>query len=221
MVRLNERLAFTLYHVLIVSALLVFFPFHQVWGQACVPPPNDLVSWWPGDGNAEDIASDHHGTLQNGTTFAAGQVDQAFSFDGVDDYVAVPDDPSLRAINAVTIDFWANFNKVPRGGTFADNLNLINKVDDYYVMWRADLNLLQISLTDACDGLHHLDANVSLPSLQPGEWHHYAVVAVDGGATGPEFHIYFDGVEQPYVPGSPPGHAIDIQKKIRASGYGP
>ena len=47
-----------------------------------ISPPAGLVSWWPGDGNANDIVGDNHGTLENGATFATGKVNQAFSFDG-------------------------------------------------------------------------------------------------------------------------------------------
>src|ERR1051326_1464477 len=38
----------------------------------CVPPPTGLVSWWPGDGNADDIVRGNNGALQNGATFTAG-----------------------------------------------------------------------------------------------------------------------------------------------------
>jgi hypothetical protein len=41
-----------------------------------------LISWWPGDNTAIDIQSGNNGTLQNGATFASGEVGQAFSFDG-------------------------------------------------------------------------------------------------------------------------------------------
>jgi hypothetical protein len=60
----------------------------------CTPPPTNIVSWWSGDGNANDIAGVNHGALQNGVTFAPGKVGQAFSFDGIDDFVSVPDAPS-------------------------------------------------------------------------------------------------------------------------------
>lgn len=53
----------------------------------CVSPPPGIVSWWSGDGNANDILGTHHGTPQNGATFAPGIVGQAFSLDGVDDHV--------------------------------------------------------------------------------------------------------------------------------------
>jgi plastocyanin/peroxiredoxin len=46
------------------------------------------VSWWPGNGNA--IVDGRHGALLGGATFAEGIVGQAFSLDGVDDYLAIP-----------------------------------------------------------------------------------------------------------------------------------
>jgi Concanavalin A-like lectin/glucanases superfamily len=72
----------------------------------CVKPPSGLVSWWPGDGDASDITSGNSGTLQNGATFAPGMVSQAFSFDGVDDYVEVPHDASLDIGTGFTFDAW-------------------------------------------------------------------------------------------------------------------
>ncbi|MHB8519338.1 MAG: LamG-like jellyroll fold domain-containing protein [Limisphaerales bacterium] len=59
-------------------------------------PPSGIVAWWPGEGNANDIIGGHNGTLLNGSTFTAGEVGQAFSFDGVQGGVVVPDSPSLN-----------------------------------------------------------------------------------------------------------------------------
>ena len=39
----------------IVCLGLLVFP-GGVSAQTCTPPPSGLVSWWPGDGNADDIA---------------------------------------------------------------------------------------------------------------------------------------------------------------------
>jgi hypothetical protein len=68
------------------------------WGKCkpCLTPPAGMVSWWTGDGNADDVIGTNHGTLQNGATYAAGMVDQAFSFDGVDDYVEIPHSDTLN-----------------------------------------------------------------------------------------------------------------------------
>ena len=50
-----------------------------VIGPVCAVPFG-LVSWWPGDGNANDVVSGNNGALQNGASFGAGEVGQAFSF---------------------------------------------------------------------------------------------------------------------------------------------
>ncbi len=63
--------------------------------RSCVPPPANMISWWPGDGNPNDIQNGNNGTLQGGTTYAAGRVGQAFSLDAsTDSGVIVPSTPS-------------------------------------------------------------------------------------------------------------------------------
>jgi parallel beta-helix repeat protein len=47
------------------------------------------VSWFKAENNANDSVGGVNGTLQNGATYAAGKVGQAFSFDGVDDRVVL------------------------------------------------------------------------------------------------------------------------------------
>lgn len=87
--------------------LLVFTVVGNVAAQTCVQPPTGLVSWWDGDGNANDIWDGNDGTLQNGATFAAGMVGQAFSFDGVDDEVEIPDNDTLDiSTHDLTYSLW-------------------------------------------------------------------------------------------------------------------
>jgi hypothetical protein len=64
----------------------------------CVVPPPGLLAWWGGDGDATDLRGGNDGALQGGAGFAAGNVGQAFSLDGVDDYVAIPDSPTLTTL---------------------------------------------------------------------------------------------------------------------------
>ncbi len=73
----------------------------------CSPAPSGLVDWWPGEGNANDIVGTNNGTLVGGVSYAAGEVGQAFSFDGTSGYVAIPDSPSLDSlITNITIELW-------------------------------------------------------------------------------------------------------------------
>jgi subtilisin-like proprotein convertase family protein len=72
----------------------------------CVAPPADMVSWWPGDGNANDIRGLNDGAFQGTATFAAAEVGQGFSLNGTTDYVEIPDSPSLDITGQITIDAW-------------------------------------------------------------------------------------------------------------------
>src|SRR5438132_1222 len=61
----------------------------------CDSAPAGMVSWWKAEGNANDSQGDNNGTI-GGATFAPGEVGQAFSFDGVDDYVDAGNPASLN-----------------------------------------------------------------------------------------------------------------------------
>jgi len=88
------------------TLLALLIPVSFAAANTCVEPPSGLVSWWPGDGHADDIAGGNHGTRRNGATFANGMVEQAFRFDGVDDFVSVPHSASQNIREALTIDAW-------------------------------------------------------------------------------------------------------------------
>jgi hypothetical protein len=98
------------------------------------------VSFWPGDGHANDTVGENHGTLTNGATFAPGLVNQAFSFDGSDDYVVVPapGSPSLEITDAITIQAWIYPTEIKRqhivrktGSAFEAPYDLFLSADNY------------------------------------------------------------------------------------------
>ena len=79
----------------------------------CTPPVSGLISWWKGNGDANDSYGSNNGTLMNGATFAPGKVGQAFSFDGTNQYVVTPDSPSLDLSSQFTLQAWINPLSVP------------------------------------------------------------------------------------------------------------
>ncbi len=88
--------------------LLVAHASERARAQTCTSPASGIISWFPGDGNADDIQGDNNGTLQNGATFGAGEVDQAFNFNGVNQYVHVGG--SLPITGSRTITAWVFAN---------------------------------------------------------------------------------------------------------------
>ena len=72
----------------------------------CVAPPDGLVGWWPGNGNAQDLITGNDGLLKGGTSFEPGKVSQAFRFNGIDSSVDILQTASLNLTNQVSIEFW-------------------------------------------------------------------------------------------------------------------
>lgn len=78
-------------------------------GPGAVPAPAGLVSWWPGDGNANDIVDGNNATLHGNTAFTQGMVGQSFIQNAYNDFISVPgdDNANLNITGDVTIDLWA------------------------------------------------------------------------------------------------------------------
>ncbi len=83
-----------------------------VWGTGTCPDPNAVAHWKLDEtsGNtAYDSAGDNDGMLYGGPIWDPnGFIDGALDFDGVDDYVEVPDTSSLSNIANITISVWIN-----------------------------------------------------------------------------------------------------------------
>ena len=76
---------------------------------SCTPAPSGLISWWPGEGNAQDVTGNNNGTPQN-ITYTNGEVGQAFVFSGSSSQIMVPASPSLNVGlgSGFTFETWIN-----------------------------------------------------------------------------------------------------------------
>ena len=72
-----------------------------------------VVSHWTAENTVLDSVGPNHGSLVSGAAYAAGQVNQAFSFDGVNDRVQVADSPSLALTQSMTIEAWVKALSLP------------------------------------------------------------------------------------------------------------
>src|SRR5881394_4022532 len=75
--------------------------------QNCATAPPGLVSWWPGNGNANDLVGGNPGTITTQflgqVLFSEGKVGTAFDFRGAN-FVEIPSIP----LNSFTLEFWLN-----------------------------------------------------------------------------------------------------------------
>ncbi|MHA2143289.1 MAG: LamG domain-containing protein [Candidatus Thorarchaeota archaeon] len=94
---------------IVVFGDLAAEPIQQMVTAQCIEPPSGVVSWWPGDGNYRDVAGVNPGNPELGTTFAPGMVGQAFSFDGVDDYIWATS-IGIDDLHTLTIETWVKID---------------------------------------------------------------------------------------------------------------
>jgi Tol biopolymer transport system component len=73
-------------------------------------PLRGLVAYWSFDENSRNIVPDKSGNEHNGTIYGAtwtqGIAGTGLCFDGLNDYVGVPDDGGLSLTDAVTVSAW-------------------------------------------------------------------------------------------------------------------
>ena len=155
----------------------------------CTPPPSGLVSLWPGEGSAADSFGTNNGLLENGVSFTAGVVGSAFNFNGTNQYVRVPQAPSLNVSNQVTIDFWMNADPSTPIGSKLEGLVT------------ADFYGIEINSSGPRPGLYFYlstnretsysssaDLNGGGMVFPAGQWHHVAATY-----DGAKIQMYLDG----------------------------
>lgn len=76
----------------------------------------NVVSWWNlnegGGTTVRDIWGRNDGTNVE-ATWVKGVAGTALSFDGINDYVEVPDDPSLGGMSQLTVEAWVKLDELP------------------------------------------------------------------------------------------------------------
>ena len=96
-------------NVLIALLLAAFkFSFAQVPNYI---PTNDLVAWYPFNGNANDESGTGNDGTVNGALLTAdrsGNPNAAYGFDGIDDYVYVGILNGIAPTSSHSVSFWVN-----------------------------------------------------------------------------------------------------------------
>jgi hypothetical protein len=82
---------------------------------ACLAAPSGLVSEWTGDDVATDLVGGNNGTLENGATYGLGEINDAFSLNGSNQYVLIgqPVPANLQIQNAITLSAWIYVTQYP------------------------------------------------------------------------------------------------------------
>ena len=168
-----------------------------------------LVGYWKFDEGTGDIITDATANGNDGFLGAVAGIDPAdalwstdvqicddilnmetcssLDFDGVDDYIVVPDDPSLLVSTGVTMEAWVYYD----GNAPFTNI-IMNKEGEYQV--GIIPNNLTWSVANTTPGWSSIGTGINIPAL---EWTH---IAISVGATTAS--TYINGVLQHQIAAS-------------------
>lgn len=144
------------------------------------------TNWWPGNGNANDVIGNRHGTLLNGTTFATGNLGQAFSFDGLNDHVSFGNVAGNVGSDDFTLAFWIKTTSSGR------HEGLIGKRPSCAHGSMFDMRLdpggkVYVEIDGSSGGLNY-NFLITTTSVNDGRFHHVALVRKGTSAS-----LYIDG----------------------------
>jgi hypothetical protein len=147
-----------------------FLPSSTPW---CIYPPEGMVAWWPMDeddtpsGVSHDIINDNDGFWVGSPTPIIGMVDGALDFNGISDYVNVPDAPELNfGTGDFSIDAWIRTNSTDTYEVFVDKRDYDTVIGYEFLLYKGKLTL----------GLGDINGwssyyNLASSDLRDGEWH--------------------------------------------------
>jgi hypothetical protein len=171
----------------------------------CVEAPTNLVLWLPfdeinGSTSANLAAPADPGTqVGNPTPILYAYVANSLSFNGVNQYVTVPDYPAIEiGTNDFTIDAWVQYPTNSSGGTILDKRTYIGGNYTGYIF---DLSggILLIQLDPGYFNGNNFDTN-TVPA--DGNWHFVAVTVRRTSTNGIQFYV--DG--HPTATSNPTSH---------------
>jgi len=150
-------------------------------------PRQGLVSYWPGDGHARDVAGGNHGRLADGASWSPGVAGQAFRFDGRAGHVLLSGTKLLGAGDrrALTIAAWLRREKpgyamiLMQGGSCPDAAPTF-KGNSVRLFLTADGRLAAVVIGGRGNFTNPSNCVSSAAPLPAGRWVHVALVFDEG-----------------------------------------
>jgi len=155
-----------------------------------------LIAHYPFNGNANDVSSNANNGVVIGaslTTDRFGLINRAYQFDGIDDYISVPNSNSLNQFNGdFSISFWgttenSSFSIFSKGFVTELDYSVANYHGNFGLL--IGTNLIYLNYQNFFDyfGLNW-NNEVYFPFLTSPNWNHFIIIK-----NGTKFSLYING----------------------------
>lgn len=187
-----------LWHALTPSEKLIYrktgtlhkMPAFAFWLRGQLNTLPNLAARYHLDEHTGTIASDSSKNENHATIFGAshipGKIDYALSFDGIDDYIYIPHDPSLNALSAFSIELWY-YRK-----TYTPWAGIINKGNDYNANYALESGALTDKIRIAIGNGSTYDSTSEI-TISSNRWYHL-VATGSSVPSGTTLTLYIDGL---------------------------
>jgi hypothetical protein len=111
--------------------------FHTIMGKVggvVNPLWTDLIHYYKSDSTATDSVGTANGTLVNGTSYSAGLINNAFDFDGVNDYVSFSQ-PLLPNSGDWSFNIWVYIDSIPSASGIVLDCGSNQASTYYWLKW--------------------------------------------------------------------------------------
>ena len=153
----------------------------------CAPRPANLAMWFRGERDGRDVAGGFNADTNNGVGFGPGRVGNAFVFDGLNDYLTVPD-PNAGRFTNLTIEGWFRFSDL-NGTRVLASKSFGTGNGSSYIFYTGNG---QLCATVADVPVHGASTELCVsPSFQANTWYHLALTFDDESNV---LAIYTNGV---------------------------
>ncbi len=130
-------------------------------------------------------------TAANAPAEVATDLYRGQAFDGLDDYIWVPDTPSLSALTKLTVEIWIkSTDAIGTGGTVS---KYASGNREWSLGCHPGTDRVEIYIYDEGAGAYIGRRKLAASGMFDGQWHHLVAVW-DGGTTVASLKVYRDGV---------------------------
>lgn len=170
--------------------------FHTIMGKGGVNPLwSDLIGYYTSDNTPNTSIGSVNGALVNGATYATGKINNAFSFDGVNDYVDLDDNYNFTFATPFSISIWFYPNSLASYQTLFGKQSLTAPEYKGYQLQTDGANI-RFAMYSNWTASNYMQKRRSL-TLTNGAWNHL-VVTYDGSKNTSGLKIYINGSDGAY-----------------------